>query len=194
MEAREFKDEFIKINTELESLIDKVTLSAEQRKVYEPKAISLINCALEGENKSEMIGIIAYKLWQGSLSSIFLNRTVKHYNALAGMTNKLIEMFNKSAEFINNYAAMTEENKHSMNRLMLEHQQEITKIRSTFAKAGIAARLENDLKQMDKAFVKGCWNEWQIKPENYASKSAFSTDMLSKCEHLKSKEVIARSL
>jgi hypothetical protein len=42
MEAREFKDEFIKINTELEGLIDKVTLSAEQRKVYEPKAISLI--------------------------------------------------------------------------------------------------------------------------------------------------------
>ena len=58
------------------------------------------------------------------------------------------------------------------------------------ASAGGRARVANDPKQKEKHFVRECWNEWQKHPDRYRSKSAFASDMLSKCEHLSSQKKI----
>ncbi len=63
---------------------------------------------------------------------------------------------------------------------------------SEWGKQGALAKLANDPKQAAKAKVKECWDEWQLKPANYKSKSAFAKDMLDKFEDLDSQAVITR--
>ena len=58
------------------------------------------------------------------------------------------------------------------------------------ASAGGRARVANAPKQKEKHFVRECWDEWQKHPDRYRSKSAFASDMLSKCEHLSSQKKI----
>ena len=50
--------------------------------------------------------------------------------------------------------------------------------------------LDNDPKQNEKKFVFECWQEWQIKPNQYKSKANFARNMLDKCEHLTSQKKI----
>ena len=40
--------------------------------------------------------------------------------------------------------------------------------------------LDNDPKQNEKKIVKECWDAWQIKPEQYRSKTNFATAMIDK--------------
>ena len=58
------------------------------------------------------------------------------------------------------------------------------------AKKGAKAKLANDPKQVDKAFVFERWNDWQEKSGNYKSKAAFARDMLDKINHIKSQKKI----
>lgn len=58
------------------------------------------------------------------------------------------------------------------------------------ARENALKRLASDPKQKDKEFVKSCWEAWQENKNNYASKAAFSRDMLEKCEHLTSQKKI----
>lgn len=52
------------------------------------------------------------------------------------------------------------------------------------------ARMRADPKQIEKALVLECWQDWQKKPGNYKSKAAFARDMQNKYEHLTSHKVI----
>lgn len=58
------------------------------------------------------------------------------------------------------------------------------------ARKAAAAKLANDKKQTDKAFVFECWQDWQSGKATYAKKADFAREMLDKCEHLKSQQVI----
>lgn len=49
---------------------------------------------------------------------------------------------------------------------------------------GAMAKLAADPRQEEKAFIFKCWQDWQKSPDTYASKAAFSRDMMTKCEHL----------
>ena len=64
--------------------------------------------------------------------------------------------------------------------------------RTELAVKGAKAKLANDPKQLAKAKVKECWDEWQMKPANYKGKSAFAKDMMAKFEELDSQAVITR--
>ena len=52
------------------------------------------------------------------------------------------------------------------------------------------ARVATDPKQEEKAFIYQCWQDWQKSPSTYVSKAAFSRDMMTKCEYLKSQKKI----
>jgi hypothetical protein len=60
------------------------------------------------------------------------------------------------------------------------------------AQSGAAAKLAIDPKQVEKALVRECWDDWQKKSDRYTGKAAFARDMLPKLEHLKSQPVIER--
>ena len=62
--------------------------------------------------------------------------------------------------------------------------------RKQFASLGGKARIANDPRQAEKAFVKDCWLEWQKKPGSYTGQAEFARDMLTKCENLKSQPAI----
>lgn len=64
--------------------------------------------------------------------------------------------------------------------------------RKKHAIKGAKAKLSNDIKQKEKAFVRDCWENWQKSPEKYNGKAAFARDMLTKCEMVRSHAVIAR--
>lgn len=64
--------------------------------------------------------------------------------------------------------------------------------RRDMAYRGAIEKLKRDPKQMAKAKVKECWDEWQLKPTNYKGKSAFAKDMMTKFEELDSQPVITR--
>lgn len=55
---------------------------------------------------------------------------------------------------------------------------------------GAMAKIANDPRQKEKSFILECWQSWQKSPATYASKAAFSRDMIAKCEHLKSQKKI----
>ncbi|WP_321808080.1 hypothetical protein [Burkholderia sp. BCC1993] len=61
---------------------------------------------------------------------------------------------------------------------------------TSLARKGGFARHANDPKQTEKAFVRQCWTDWQMRSDSYSSKAAFARDMLTKCEHLTSTKVI----
>ena len=58
--------------------------------------------------------------------------------------------------------------------------------------SGAAAKLAIDPKQVEKAVVRECWNEWKKQSNRYSGKAEFARDMLTKFEHLKSQPVIER--
>ncbi len=68
----------------------------------------------------------------------------------------------------------------------------IKDVRRNMGVNGAIAKLANDPKQVAKAKVRECWNEWQLKPMNYRGKSAFAKDMMTKFEELDSQPVITR--
>ena len=68
----------------------------------------------------------------------------------------------------------------------------IGELRSQFAKKGAATMLAKSPKQRTKQLVRECWEAWQARPTAYDGKSAFSRDMLSKYEDLKSQRSIER--
>lgn len=39
---------------------------------------------------------------------------------------------------------------------------------------------KNEKYAIDRDFIKGCWDEWQLKPSNYKNVTAFASDMLDK--------------
>lgn len=49
---------------------------------------------------------------------------------------------------------------------------------------GARAKLANDPKQNEKAFVRECWIKWQKNADSYSSQAACARDMLNKCESL----------
>ena len=59
------------------------------------------------------------------------------------------------------------------------------------AQSGAAAKIAIDPKQIEKAMVRECWDEWQKQPDRYQGKAEFARDMLTKFENLKSQPVIA---
>lgn len=65
-------------------------------------------------------------------------------------------------------------------------------IRRDMAYRGAMEKLKRDPKQVAKAKVKECWDEWQLKPTNYRGKSAFAKDMMTKFDELDNQAVIAR--
>lgn len=48
------------------------------------------------------------------------------------------------------------------------------------ARNGALKKHANDLKQKEKIFVKECWNNWQITPNQYASNTKFAIAMIDK--------------
>jgi hypothetical protein len=60
----------------------------------------------------------------------------------------------------------------------------------TIGQSGGKAKHAKDPKQVEKKFVRECWNEWQRDPAKYKTKAAFSRDMLEKCTHLVSQKQI----
>lgn len=66
----------------------------------------------------------------------------------------------------------------------------INSVRTSLARSAVAAKLKNDPKQREKAFIRECWNEWKNDLERYGSQAAFARDMLSKCEHILSQKTI----
>ena len=59
------------------------------------------------------------------------------------------------------------------------------------AQSGAAAKLAIDPRQIEKAMVRECWDEWQKQLDRYQGKAEFARDMLTKFENLKSQQVIA---
>lgn len=64
--------------------------------------------------------------------------------------------------------------------------------KSQIGKAGAAAKLAKDPKQLEKAAVRECWDAWQIELSRYKGVAAFARDMLQKFESLESQQVIER--
>ncbi len=64
--------------------------------------------------------------------------------------------------------------------------------RTEIGKAGAAAKLAKDPKQLEKAAVRECWEAWQTEPARYKGVAAFARDMLQKFESLESQQVIER--
>ena len=64
--------------------------------------------------------------------------------------------------------------------------------RKEIGKAGAAAKLARDPKQVEKVAVRECWNAWQRERARYKSVAAFARDMLQKFENLESQQVIER--
>jgi hypothetical protein len=64
------------------------------------------------------------------------------------------------------------------------------KARSEMARMGVMAKLANDPRQKEKAFIFECWQAWQKLLDTYPSKAAFAKDMIAKCEHLKSQKKV----
>jgi len=60
------------------------------------------------------------------------------------------------------------------------------------ARVNALKRHASDPKKRDKDWVRECWDEWQRRPTNYKTKSAFASDMLKKGLRLESKPVIQR--
>ena len=60
------------------------------------------------------------------------------------------------------------------------------------AQSGAAAKLAIDPRQIEKAMVRECWDDWQRKLNRYTGKAEFARDMLKKVEHIKSQPVIER--
>jgi hypothetical protein len=58
-------------------------------------------------------------------------------------------------------------------------------LNSKASRDAAAQRYKNDPKQVDKAFVRECWLEWQAGRTQYASGAAFARDMCDKWETLK---------
>ena len=63
-------------------------------------------------------------------------------------------------------------------------------IRSGIGRTGATAKLAADPKQKDKSLVRGCWDDWQKKPDRYKGKAAFARDMRDKFPSLESQPVI----
>lgn len=64
--------------------------------------------------------------------------------------------------------------------------------RKQIGKAGAAAKLAKDPKQIAKLAVRECWELWQKDPSRYKGPTDFSSDMLKKFEELKSIDVVMR--
>ncbi len=64
--------------------------------------------------------------------------------------------------------------------------------RKQIGKAGAAAKLAKDPKQVAKIAVRECWELWQKNPRRYKGPTEFSSDMLKKFEELKSIDVVMR--
>jgi hypothetical protein len=64
--------------------------------------------------------------------------------------------------------------------------------RTEIGKAGAAAKLAKDPKQLEKAAVRECWDAWQMTPSRYKGAATFARDMLQKFENLESQQVIER--
>jgi hypothetical protein len=62
--------------------------------------------------------------------------------------------------------------------------------RSALARAGALARRDGDPRHAAKAFVKGCWDNWQNAPDRYDGKASFARDMLEKQPILTNQKVI----
>lgn len=54
------------------------------------------------------------------------------------------------------------------------------------AKNSVQRKLARDPKQLEKKFVKECWDDWQKSPEKYKSAAKFAIDMINKCTEIES--------
>lgn len=67
----------------------------------------------------------------------------------------------------------------------------MTQQRKTQASESGKARARQDPRSKEREFVFECWIDWVHKhPDRYKSKTQFAMDMLGKCEHLTSVDVI----
>ncbi|EIN02289.1 hypothetical protein WQE_04852 [Paraburkholderia hospita] len=66
----------------------------------------------------------------------------------------------------------------------------VQKARVMLGRAGAQGKLAKDPKQVEKKFVRDCWQGWQEDPSRYKSKAAFARDMMEKCAHLTSTKQI----
>jgi hypothetical protein len=58
----------------------------------------------------------------------------------------------------------------------------LQQVRSELAVRGAIERYKRDPKQLAKAFVKECWEQWQENPKRYKTQSGFASDVLAKVQ------------
>ncbi|MDR5171579.1 hypothetical protein IHQ56_07105 [Methylobacillus flagellatus] len=170
-----------------------MSLLTEDSKNVEPESIKFLNIINEQQNKliEGLFLLVRSKgLAPEIVDDIFtllddaaeLTKAISDY--LKSSVNELRQIeVNTLAEFekFKSFSAMRAELTFSWGRKFQKENQ---------ARENALKRLANDPKQKDKEFVKSCWEAWQENKNHYASKAAFSRDMLEKCEHLTSQKKI----